>query len=343
MGIVVQLHQKKLNLPPRSDFKTQKDHFIAFAKVEPSLPIYMQPWWLDSVCTKGIWDVCLSYDGFDQIEGALVYYQVKLKGVISAVLMPELTPNSGMWLRIHDEHKQKLHSKYTHTKRIVDNLISQLPEVPLYSQKFHHNLVDWQPFFWRGYRGETHYTYVLEDITQVGAVYDDLKGSVRTDIRKAERSLVYGECDDIGLFYSLCKKSFQKQGVVMPPFSYETLSALDSELKHRGARKMYVAFDLEGNAHAAIYIVYDKNCAHYLAGGSDPDRRLSGSVTLLLWHAIKEASAVGIESFDFEGSMIPSVEYAFRNFGAVQKPFFRITKYQNLFYELLTFYFKNYK
>lgn len=342
MGIIVQLHQKKINFPPRSDFKTQKEHFTAFAQLEPSLPLYMQPWWLNAVCTKGTWDVCLSYDGADQIEGVLIYYKVKLKGIVSAILMPELTPHSGIWMRIHDEHKLKLHSKYTHSKRIMDNLVAELPEVSLYSQKFYHSLTDWQPFYWKGYRGETHYTYVLEDITNIGAVYDDLKGSVRTDIRKAERNLVYGECDDVELFYGLCKKSFQKQAV-KPPFSFEVLTSLDNELKNRQLRKMYVAFDLEGNAHAAIYVVYDEKSAHYLAGGSDPDKRQSGAVTLLLWKAIKDASEAGIESFDFEGSMLPSVEYAFRSFGAVQKPFFRITKSQNVFFELLTLYFKNYK
>ncbi len=342
MGIVVQLHQKRTEFPPRSDFKTQKEHFIAFSKLETSLPLYMQPWWLDAVCNKGTWDVCLSYDSAEQIEGILVYYQVKLKGVVSAILMPELTPHSGIWMRIHDEHKLKLHSKYTHTKRIMDNLISQLPEVSIYTQKFYHTLSDWQPFYWRGYRGETHYTYVLEDITNITGVYDELKGSIRTDIRKAEKNLVHGECEDVELFYSLCKKSFDKQGVE-PPFSLETLSKLDNELKINKLRKMYVAFDLEGNPHAALYIVYGNNSAHYLAGGSDPDKRQSGAVTLLLWKAIQDASELGLETFDFEGSMLPSVEFAFRSFGAVQKPFFRITKYKNRFYEFLTLYFRNYR
>ena len=342
MGIVVQMNQQRIQFPPRSEFKTQKEHFIAFAELEPSLPLYMQPWWLDATCTKGEWDVSLSYDNTGQIEGALVFYQVKLKSLVSAIVMPELTPHSGVWMRIHDEYKLKSHSKYTHVKRILDNLISQLPEVSIYTQKFQYTLTDWQPFYWRGYKGETHYTYQLENIEDIEGVYDDLKGSVRTDIRKAERNLVYGECEDIDLFYGLCEKSFQKQAI-KPPFSKDVLKKLDQELSKRKLRKMYVAFDLEGNAHAAIYIVLGKNSAHYLAGGSDPDKRHSGAVTLLLWKAIQDASKLGKDIFDFEGSMLAPVEFAFRSFGAVQKPFFRITKAKNMFFEALTLLFKNYK
>jgi len=46
---------------------------------------------------------------------------------------------------------------------------------------------------------------------------------------------------------------------------------------------------------------------------------------LCLWEAIRYASTV-TKQFDFEGSMIESVERFFRAFGAVQTPYFRITK-----------------
>lgn len=337
-----QLSQKQIDSPPSSNSETEKQRYIVFSKDQTSLPLYMQPWWLDAVCHEGTWDVCLSYDNAGQINGALIYYCVKLKGLVPAILMPQLTPHAGVWMYIHDEHKLKLHSKNMHTKRILETLIAQLPDVPIYTQKFHHSLTDWQPFYWKNFRGETHYTYILEDISDIVAVYDDVKGSIRTDIRKAEKTIVCQKCEDIDLFYELCKKSFQKQGV-RPSFSLKTLTALDNELKIRNLRQMYIAFDAEKNAHAAIYIIYQNKTAHYLIGGSDPDKRQSGAVTLLLWKAIEEASALGFTSFDFEGSMIPSVEFAFRNFGAVQKPFFRISKNSNRFYEVLTLFFRNYR
>jgi Acetyltransferase (GNAT) domain len=342
MSINLELGKKQIYLAPISDCQTLKEQFIAFAQSEITIPLYMQPWWLDAVCQKGIWDVCLSVDNCGQIEGILVYYQVKLKGLIPALLMPELTPHAGIWLRIHDADKLKTHSYNTHSKRILDTLIAQLPEVPFYTQKFHYSLTDWQPFYWKGYRNETHYTYLLENITAIDTVYNNLKGSVRTDIRKAEKTMVCKTSNNIHLFYSLCEKSFQKQGL-QPSFSLETLKILDNELKNRQLRKIYIAYDADGNAHGAIYIVYGVKTAHYLVGGSDPDRRQSGAITLLLWNAIREAADAGLTTFDFEGSMVPSVEFAFRNFGAVQKPFYRISKNSNRFYEILTLFFRNYR
>jgi Acetyltransferase (GNAT) domain len=337
-----QVLENPIDTPSLSNSATAKDRFIAFSTTKRDLPLYMQPWWLDAVCHQGTWDVCLSDDNAGQINGILVYYRVKLKGLVPAILMPQMTPHAGIWMRFQDEDKLKLHAKNMHTKRILETLIEQLPEVPIYTQKFHHSLTDWQPFYWKNFRGETHYTYLLEDISDIAAVYGDFKGSVRTDIRKAEKSMMCKKCEDVGLFFDLCKKSFKKQGLE-PSFSFENLTALDNELKIRNLRKMYIAFDTEGNAHAAIYIVYSDKTAHYLIGGSDPEKRQSGAVTLILWEAIKEASTAGLTAFDFEGSMVPSVEFAFRNFGAVQKPFFRISKNSNRFFEVLTLFFRNYR
>lgn len=342
MSINLESQQKQVNLASKTNFLTKKAQFIAFAQSEPTLPLYMQPWWLDAVCQKGIWDVCLSVDSRGQIEGALIYYQVKLKGLVSAILMPELTPHAGTWLRIRDAEKLKRHSYNTHTKRIVENLIAQLPQVPVYTQKFHYSLTDWQPFYWKGYRNETHYTYLLENIGDIDAVYDNFKGSVRTDIRKAEKTMICKPSNNINLFYSLCEKSFQKQGL-RPSFSLKTLEALDNQLKNRQLRKMYIAYDAEGNPHGGVYIVYGEKTAHYLVGGSDPDKRQSGAITLLLWNALRDAADAGLNTFDFEGSMVSSVEFAFRNFGAIQKPFYRISRNSSRFFEVLTLFFRNYR
>jgi lipid II:glycine glycyltransferase (peptidoglycan interpeptide bridge formation enzyme) len=202
-------------------------------------------------------------------------------------------------------------------------------------------LEDWQPFYWKGYNQNTHYTYLLENLQDLEAIYKNLKGSVRTDLKKAAKNITVSEGNDVSLFYELCQKSLKKQGTKMA-YSLQSLLALDKVLTDKGLCKMYFAYDDEQRCHAAIYIVHADGIAHYLCGGSDPDLRQSGATYLCLWRAIQDASKVA-QVFDFEGSMIPSVEYAFRSFGAVQKPFFRITKAKNRFYEGLTLLFRNYR
>jgi hypothetical protein len=319
-----------------------KRFYYQFCATEPTISNYLQTWWLDAVCPQGNWRPCLSFDNAGKVDGAMVYHIVKLKGFITAVVMPELTFNVGVWLRLPDVDKSKRFSQYASTKSILEKLIAQLPQTAFFHQKMHHSLTDWQPFYWQGFSGSTHYTYLLDNISDLDATFKDFKGSVRTDIRKAEKIVQIQESDDLDSFYELYKGSVLQQKID-PAFKLETFKRLDNALKTRGLRTLIMAKDTEGAIHAAIYITYDRTSAHYLVGCSDVRFRQSGALYLLIWEAIQIASKRGVATFDFEGSMIPSVEFAFRNFGARQVPFFRITRTTNRFFELLTLFFKNYK
>src|SRR5260370_7073664 len=88
---------------------------------------------------------------------------------------------------------------------------------------------------------------------------------------------------------------------------------------------MFFAEGPEGRIHAAVYIIWDDRSAYYLMGAADPELRNSGATSLLLWEAIQFAATV-TRSFDFEGSMIESIERFFRAFGAKQKPYFHISR-----------------
>ena len=83
--------------------------------------------------------------------------------------------------------------------------------------------------------------------------------------------------------------------------------------------------DRAGNLHAVAFIVWQNSSAYYIAGGGDPVFRSSGAHSLVLWEAIRQVSRY-TGKFDFEGSMLPGVERFFRGFGAVQTPYFMITR-----------------
>ena len=72
-------------------------------------------------------------------------------------------------------------------------------------------------------------------------------------------------------------------------------------------------------------MVWQPSSAWYLAGGGDPALRESGAHSLVLWEAI-QAVRSHTNQFDFEGSMLPGVERFFREFGALQTPYYAITK-----------------
>jgi hypothetical protein len=63
----------------------------------------------------------------------------------------------------------------------------------------------------------------------------------------------------------------------------------------------------------------------YLAGAQDPNEKITGLMTRLVWKGI----STGFERcqlFDFEGSMIQGVEGFFRGFGARPVPLLHIRK-----------------
>ena len=85
------------------------------------------------------------------------------------------------------------------------------------------------------------------------------------------------------------------------------------------------AVDGQDRVHAACYIVWDQQAAYYLIGARDEQFANRGAMSLLIWEAIRRASAV-TKAFDFEGSMIEPVERYFRSFGGRQVLYLRVTK-----------------
>lgn len=62
-----------------------------------------------------------------------------------------------------------------------------------------------------------------------------------------------------------------------------------------------------------------------LMQGGDPELRKSGANPLVVWHSIKFAQKV-TKKYDFEGSIMANVEAFFHCVGAIQTPYFSITK-----------------
>lgn len=74
-----------------------------------------------------------------------------------------------------------------------------------------------------------------------------------------------------------------------------------------------------------MLVIWDENSAYDLISTIDPTYRNSGAASLLILEMIKYLQKITLK-FDFEGSMIENVENSFRQFGAVQTPYFQITK-----------------
>jgi hypothetical protein len=299
---------------------SNKEKYVAWVKDKP-LSIFAQPWWLDAVAGDE-WDVIL-VEKNQEIIASLPFLKRLTAGLKTMVLLP-LSPHNGFFMLYPDNQKQT--SKLAYEKEVLTELCTQIAaEKPAaFYQQFPYTFTNWLPFYWQNYAQTTRYTYVLSELTEVQNLIQEFDSSVRGHIKKAQKTVIVTTEVDLDEFYRLYQMTFSRQGLetqITLPF----LQRLDAACVAHNCRKMFLARDAAGQAHAAIYLIWDQHAVYYLLTGSDPSLRSSGAMSLLIWEAIQFAATVA-PCFDFEGSMIEPIERFFRSFGAEQKPYFVIEK-----------------
>ncbi|MEM1321918.1 MAG: GNAT family N-acetyltransferase [Bacteroidota bacterium] len=299
-----------------------KEQYRKLCTARQELPLFFQDWWLDVCCGPKQWDVALAKDKAGHVLGIMPWFLGRNKG-LKMLYMPPLTPYLGPWFF----YPSGLKRQHSFEKKVIAALVEQLPDCAFFFQDCTLGFDNWLPFYWKGYKQTTRYTYVFDDLSDLDAIFLGLNSSVRNKIRKAEKQLTITTVEDIEIFYQLNQKTFARQQMDAP-HSLAFLRKLDKALEERAQRYIYIAKDAEGQAHAGLYLTWDRHTAYNLMLGADTQLRTSGAVQLLLWRAIQEAARRCLR-FDFEGSMLPSVESLFRSFGARQQPYFRLYKGRN--------------
>ncbi|MBF4434706.1 GNAT family N-acetyltransferase [Vibrio anguillarum] len=296
-----------------------KEKYRQLCEEEPTIPIFSQAWWLDTVAGES-WDVCIVEKG-NKIQASMPYV-VKKKYGLTLLTQPSLTQNLGPWIRpAHGKYSKQL----SREKDLMEALIEQLPQHHYFNQNWHYSNTNWLPFYWKGFEQSTRYTYVISSLDDINSIWEETQDNIRREIRKAENrfGLVVNSDLPISDFFELNQLTFSRQGLSMP-YSEHFVENIVNQAKKRKQCRWFIAQDNEGRNHAGVLLVWDSESAYYLMGGGDPDLRNSGATSLCMWEAIKFASTV-TKRFDFEGSMIEPVERFFRAFGAKQTPYFALT------------------
>ena len=309
--------------------------YINLCRTEDSIPLFMKEEWLDVVVMEGeSWQVVLVDDGKGRIVGAMTFVMKKKWG-LTILSEPLFTPPCGIWLMPMSQHKQ--HEQYHFVKKTLTELIHQLPPFHFAHFRFSTALTDWQPFYWAGFKQTTRYTYQL-DLTKEDNLFANFKHNTQRNIKKAERHFQITTTNDLDKLLTVNDLTFERQNM-KSPIPDSVWQRVDAFLNKTEQRTIYLAQNTdgtsrdsrEGGIEAAVYIVFDKKTAYYLAGGTSEKGRNLGATPFLLYHAIKEAQSRGMEVFDFEGSMLHGVEAFFRSFNPELKPYFSVWKYRNRF------------
>lgn len=304
-----------------------KARYREFCRTAPDVPVFAQAWYLDACATGGDWDVVLA-DEQGQTVAALPYFY-KQKGPFRYATMPLFVKWLGPYVL------PELRGDPRREAAVLAALLAQLPRLAAFKQNCYPTLTNWLPFYWQGFRQTTYYTYRLHRLHHLAQVEAGLSGGVRRDIRLARQQVRVVHDLPPATFYAINRLSFARQGLAAP-YSEAQFRRLDAALAEQGARQMFFAVDAQDRVHSVAYLIWDATTAYYHLAGDDPALRASGAGMLLAWETIRYASEVlGLDCFDFTGSMLPGVERVRRRFGAVQTPYSFVWKYNSRAFEIL--------
>lgn len=300
---------------------TPKQKYRIHCENELTIPIFSKAWWLDATAGDN-WDVVI-VESNNEIIASLPFVKKKNKFGLTLLTQPPLTQHLGPWLKFSSD---KYASRLGQEKDLIQDLYKKLPNHDYYHQNWHLKRTNWLPLYWMGYSQTTRYTYRINDLSNLDLIWADLQKNSRKSIKRCieDLGIVVRTDLDIDAFLKLNRQVFYRQGMEVP-YNDDLVYRIDEATSKNNAKQIFIAEDPEGRHHGAMFLIWDSDSAYALMGGSDPELRRSGAISLVRWEAIKFAAGV-TKHFDFEGSMIEGVERSYRAFGAIQTPYFSITK-----------------
>ena len=235
---------------------------------------------------------------------------------------PPHTPVMGLFFENRSANKANAAS---FTKKVVQEIADFLDNLGahLLMISVPRGLQDMQPFIWRKFKVVPHYTYVVDLAASEESLLQNMSPERRNDLTRAARDGIVSEkITDPAIVRDLVRKSFDRQSKVSDAvFLDKVLSGFAND----GNSFAFAAFR-EGRPIAVSFCLHDKRTAYYLLGGYDPENRHHGAGALAVWDSIRHAKRLGLQEFDFEGSMVESIEKYFRAFGGDLVPYYRVNK-----------------
>ena len=315
---------------------TNKEKYRILCETEGArIPLFLQYWWMDCVCYGKEWDVALAtLPGNNSVCAALPYLIGKRMGM-RYVLQPQLTQFNGPWFNYPEREMNEL-DRLDFEEKASEQLIFYLKSLKLayYKQCFSPLATNWAPFYNRGFAQTTRYTYRIPDIANLDTVFSNFDIPRRQKkIRKAELSLHVDEGLSPEAFADFHTDYWRSRGQ-KDLLSRDFIVRVCSTAIARNQGLILALRDNENVLRASRFVVFDSNSAYSLLSALSPDGHDNGASPLLFWEIIKRLSG-RTQSFDFEGSMVPSIAFSYQLYGAVQTPYFEVSKSNSPLFSLL--------
>ena len=285
----------------------------------PDFPVFMQDWYLDAVCEGGEWQAIVHRINLKTVGVWPIF--LKKKAIWKYIAMPQMGKLMGPF--IVPEMRE-----VTQEMRILEAMIAQLPpNLVAFEQDFNYTITNWLPLYWKGFSQTTRYSYRLSLALSQTTLWDNIASNYKRKIKKAQQLIDIVTALPTDQLFQLCSMSFARQQIKFPLSKAYFYQIYDAFSAHQAGKAFYALDKNSGEIHAAIFLVWDQSSAYLLWSGEHPELRKSGAGVALQWEAILYTkNTLNLPIFDFEGSMIESIEQGRRYLGAQQIPYFRIRK-----------------
>lgn len=264
---------------------------------------------------------CVILNNNDEVTGCFFYYRFT-KGFFRFSITAPFSPNVALY---YTNPSESVVGKNSFAKELLSSVADYLKGVG--SHHFHLSLpdtiVDTQPFTWAGFTSKTRYSYLINLQQSEEALWANLSSEKRKSINKAKKdNLEVAETTDYSLVYSLIHQSLSRNDKAK---NLNVIKNILGKFSGTGRCFSFVAMQ-EGTPIGATFCVIAGGRAIYIFGGFDAGNKHHGAGVSCMWESILKARRLGLEYFDFEGSMNVSIERYFREFGGKLTPYFCIER-----------------
>ena len=316
---------------------SNKEIYAEWVQSQQTIPLFMQPWWMDAVCAGKAWDVILVKRPVSDTEKdelsttdivAAMPYLWRKKWWMKWIAMPQQTQIGGLWL---DENRTFEPEELT---AICQDVAKQLAGLSLnyYYQQFPISSPCPDLFRELGFKVKERVTYRINDLTDLDKVIDNFSKNKKRQLQKAlslhaEKHITAEE------FYALHLSwlALQKKQIT---YSREFFLVLEQKLRKRHQSQILTICNPDHIPYAAALLVWDKQRMYYLIPCFNPEYKESGAGALLVLEALKLAREKGLV-FDFEGSMIRGVAQHYKQFGSVPCNYYSVEKYYSWWFRIV--------
>ena len=257
----------------------------------------------------------------NKLVAAFLLYKTSMMGM-PYISSPPYSPHNGFIVENKANNKS---NEATYLKNILETIADyfQKRKDAIFMTAFPHWLIDTQPFFWKNFKVIPNYTYRIDLTLSIDQLSKNLAPDKRTSLKKVEKDgLRIEKCTDYSIVKELVLKSFSRKEKSLDTTLLDNILVDFAKPDNSFA---FVAYDKQAPI-AVTFCVFDDQTAYYLLGGYDSQNKHQGAGVATIWHALLYAREMGMQIFDFEGSMIPEVEKYFRKFGGNLVAYYTINK-----------------